>query len=125
MTKRQGGCLCGQARYEVAGEPLRVGICHCLDCRKESGSAFACFAIYPAEALTYEGEIRTYQGRSFCPLCGGRLFTVTTEEAEIRFGSLDEAPTDLAPSYELWIKRRERWLHPLPGTEQHHGDRPS
>jgi hypothetical protein len=125
MSKRQGGCLCGEARYEVTGEPLRVGICHCLDCRKESGSAFACYAIYPADALSYQGEIRTYQGRSFCPLCGGRLFTITTEEAEIRFGSLEEAPTNLAPSYELWVRRRERWLDPLPGAEQFDGDRPS
>jgi hypothetical protein len=38
MRKRTGGCNCGQVRFEVSGEPLRVGLCHCLVCRKESGS---------------------------------------------------------------------------------------
>lgn len=40
-------------------------------------------------------------------------------------GSLDIAPTDLMPEYELWTSRRETWLHALPGTEQFEHDRPT
>jgi hypothetical protein len=122
---RRGGCLCGSVRYEVRGEPLRVGLCHCADCRKESGSSFVAFAVWPRQAFTHTGTVDTYSGRSFCPLCGGRLFCLTAEKAEIRFGSLDDAPTDLEPAYEIWIKRRESWLHPLPGKGQYEEDRPA
>ena len=37
---RTGSCLCGQVRYSLDGEPFLTGVCHCADCRKESGSAF-------------------------------------------------------------------------------------
>jgi hypothetical protein len=102
----------------VEGEPLRTGLCHCADCRKSSGSAFVFFAVWPRQAFSHSGEITTFAGRSFCPVCGGRLFCLREDEAELRLGSLDTPPTDLAPSYEVWIKRREPWLHPLPGAAQ-------
>ncbi|TIM93126.1 MAG: GFA family protein, partial [Mesorhizobium sp.] len=44
---------------------------------------------------------------------------------EVAIGSLDIAPTDLVPEYELWTSRRETWLHALPGTEQFEHDRPA
>eukprot|EP01035_Chromulina_nebulosa_P059073 gene59073-80893_t len=110
MTIRQGGCLCGAVRYEVEGEPLRVGLCHCLDCRKESGAVFSCFAVFPAASFRQTGEVRTHSGRSFCPSCGSRLFNPSDQEVEIRFGTLDAAPGDLVPQYEIWVKQREAWL---------------
>ena len=51
------------------------------------------------------------------------MFTLDDDDVEIRLGSLDMAPTDLEPTYELWVKRRENWLHPLPDTEQFEEDR--
>ncbi|TCU13082.1 GFA family protein [Rhizobium sullae] len=122
MRTRTGGCLCGAVRYEVKGEPLRAGLCHCADCRKESGSAFVTFAVWRREAFDHSGPAATYQGRSFCPVCGGRLFCLTDEEAELRLGSLDDAPMEIAPLYEIWIKRRESWLHPLQRTDQYQED---
>ncbi|HEX5935269.1 MAG TPA: GFA family protein [Pseudorhizobium sp.] len=123
MIIRSGSCLCGKVRYSVKGPPLRIGLCHCSDCRKESGSAFATFGIWPAHAFESTGEISTFQGRGFCPTCGSRLFNPNEGEMEIRVGTLDMAPTDLEPSYELWVKRRETWLHPLPETDQFEEDR--
>ena len=120
---RTGRCLCGRIRYQVRGEPLRVGLCHCADCRRESGSAFVMFAVWPREAFSSKGEFSTYEGRSFCGTCGSRLFNLTAEEAELRVGSLDMAPTDLTPTYEIWTMRREKWLHPQPGADQYDGDR--
>ncbi|PDS77225.1 GFA family protein [Rhizobium sp. L43] len=118
MKIRTGGCLCGAVAYHVEGEPLRVGLCNCADCRKSSGSAFVFFAVWPRRAFSYYGEIATFAGRSFCPACGSRLFCLRDDEAEIRLGSLDDPPTDLTPGYEVWIKRREAWLHPVPGAGQ-------
>ncbi|WP_454848652.1 GFA family protein [Rhizobium binxianense] len=121
---RHGGCLCGAVRYAVRDEPFRVGLCHCADCRKESGSSFVSFAHWPREAFTFTGDILTYGGRSFCPKCGARLFCLHDEDVEIRFGSLDDAPTQLVPRFEIWTRRREVWLRPLEGADQHDEDPP-
>ncbi|MQX95123.1 GFA family protein [Sinorhizobium medicae] len=113
MVTRTGGCLCGALRYEVSGEPLRVGLCHCSDCRKESGSSFVTFAVWPSPAFKSTGEVKIFAGRGFCPVCGSRLFNPGKDETEIRVGSLDNAPAGLEPQYEIWVVRRENWLPPL------------
>ncbi|MCF6370281.1 GFA family protein [Rhizobium halophilum] len=123
MIIRSGGCLCGNVKYSVKGPPLRVGLCHCAVCRKESGSAFVTFAVWPAHSFETAGEIAIFGGRGFCRSCGSRLFNPQDGEVEVRLGSLDMAPTDLAPTYEIWVKRRETWLHPLAGLEQFEEDR--
>ena len=121
---RQGGCRCGKVRYEVRGEPEKVGFCHCADCRKETGSAFLAYAGWSRDAFSSTGAYRTYEGRSFCPECGTRLFHLSEERAGICIGSLDAAPSDLSPSREGWIKRREPWLHAISGVSEHREDPP-
>jgi hypothetical protein len=54
MDRYTGGCLCGDVRITASGEPYRVGICHCLDCRKHHGALFDASAIFPDEAVTVE-----------------------------------------------------------------------
>ncbi|UCI06235.1 GFA family protein [Mesorhizobium sp. B1-1-8] len=122
--KRSGSCLCGGVQFQVIGQPLRVGLCHCKDCRKTSGSAYQAFAVWPRQAFESEGITSTYGGRSFCPTCGSRVPSIGGDEVEVMIGGLDVAPTEgLKPSYELWIGRREHWLHPLPGARQFEHDR--
>ena len=123
MTMFSGKCLCGQVRVSVRGEPLRVGICHCTDCRQESGSAFTFYGIWPALQFEHAGDTAEFQGRCFCTRCGSRLFSVDEQEAEVKLGILSQAPTPLVPSYELWIKRREPWLRPVEGATQYEEDR--
>ncbi len=41
MPQIAGGCLCGKVRYSANTEPAFVGVCHCKDCQKFTGSAFA------------------------------------------------------------------------------------
>ena len=118
---RTGGCLCGAVRYSVRGEPVHVRRCHCASCRKESGSAFAVYAHWPAEAFELSGEISSYDGRGFCPRCGSRLLDTSDGNAlvEIRVGSLDDAPFELTPEDEIWVKRRESWIPPVEGAAQY------
>jgi len=122
-TERHGGCSCGGVRYTLSGVPLRVGLCHCTSCRQESGSMFTTFGVWPRSAFQSTGKYRTWEGRSFCPECASRLFALRDDEAEIKMGTLEDAPTGLTPQYELWVWRREHWLEPLPGAEQHQRDR--
>lgn len=121
---RTGGCLCGAVRYSLRGEPVHVGRCHCTSCRKESGSAFTIYGHWPRDAVELAGEITTWDRRSFCPRCGSSLFFIEGDEIiEVMLGSLDDAPFDLQPESELWIKRREPWLHAIPGASQHDENR--
>jgi hypothetical protein len=122
MERFTGGCLCGDVRIEATGQPYRVGICHCLDCRKHHGSLFGASAIFPEEAVTIEGETGEYAGRHFCPRCGSSVFGRSGDEVEVNLGALD-APDQLGPTYELWTIRRESWLPPFPTTRRYERDR--
>ena len=57
MDQFNGGCLCGSVRLVATGRPYRVGICHCLDCRKHHGALFHTSAIFPREAVSIVGEM--------------------------------------------------------------------
>ena len=114
-----GSCLCGAVRIEVSGDPNRVGLCHCLDCRKKTGSLFSTYAIWPAAAVSMTGdavahELRGGFLRHVCPTCGSALYEQQRgdDEAEVFLGILDE-PNLLTPTYELWTIRREAWLPPF------------
>jgi hypothetical protein len=122
MTQVTGGCLCGDVRITAAGQPYRVGICHCLDCRKHHGALFHASAIFPADAVTTAGETRDYAGRHFCPRCGASVFGRSGDEVEVNLGALD-APDQFAPTYELWTVRREAWLPPFPLARRYERDR--
>jgi hypothetical protein len=114
-----GGCACGAVRFRVQGDPRRVGICHCLDCRKAHGSVFNAFAIFTTAQVEMRGELRDWHGspgynRRYCSACGSRVCgTGDGDEIELALGSFD-APGRYTPQYESWVGRREHWLTPLP-----------
>ncbi|MBP1849584.1 GFA family protein [Rhizobium halophytocola] len=117
-----GGCLCGSVRFEASGKPYRVGLCHCLDCRKHHGAPFHASAIFPETAVSVEGETQAYKGRHFCPRCGSSVFSRTGDEVEVNLGALDTSG-QFTPTYELWTVRRESWLPPVPGVHGYERDR--
>ena len=121
MEVHTGECLCGRVRFQAAGRPNRVGICHCLDCRKHHGALFHASAIFPETAVTVQGQTHQYEGRHFCPNCGSSVFSVTGAEIELHLGAFD-APDQFIPTYELWTTRREAWLPPFPTLHQFPGD---
>ena len=122
MDRFTGGCLCGDVRIVASGRPYRVGLCHCLDCRKHHGALFHASAIFHENAVAIEGETRAFGGRCFCPRCGSSVFARSGDEIEVSVGSLD-ALDQLMPTYELWTLRRERWLPPFPLSRRYERDR--
>lgn len=124
METLTGGCLCGALRIVASGRPDRVGLCHCMDCRKHHGALFHASAIFPQDAVKVDGETRAYQGRHFCPRCGSSVFSCSGDEIEVNLGSLDQ-PNQLVPTYELWTVRRENWLPPFPLQRRYDRDRES
>ena len=122
MESVTGGCLCGKVRLTASGAPTRVGLCHCLDCRKHHGALFHASAIFPETAVTVKGETRAFAGRHFCPACGSSVFSRSDDEIEVHLGALD-APDQFTPSYELWTERRESWLPSFPLKRHYPRDR--
>src|SRR5215467_13974700 len=89
MRDMHGGCLCGQVRYSANIEPAFVAVCHCRNCQKASGTAFAVIAVVPKQALSVRGALKTFNDRGdsgraldrrFCPECGSPILY----EAEAR-----------------------------------------
>jgi hypothetical protein len=114
----QGGCACGAVRFTAHGAPKRVGLCHCLDCRKAHAAAFNPFVVFACSDVHWIGELKSWQSspdydRRFCPNCGSRVLAITGDEIELSIGSLD-VPGALFPEYESWVIRREPWLPALP-----------
>lgn len=122
MEQVTGGCLCGGVRFVAEGQPYRVGICHCLDCRKNHGALFHASAIFPETAVTVTGEVREYHGRYFCPTCGSPVYGQFGDEIGVNLGALDEVDR-FKPTYELWTVRRERWLPVFEGVKGYERDR--
>jgi hypothetical protein len=126
MTSRTkpltGGCQCGAVRYEIAGAPMAVYVCHCRECRKQSASAFGISAIVrAADFRLVQGSVDTWtrdtdSGRRlrcvFCPRCGSRLWHEGEPKGatiSVKGGSLDDPP-DLTTSIHIWTSRK------LPGV---------
>ena len=97
-----GGCYCGALRYELDGEPMFRGQCHCRECQKIAGGAENYFMAVPVEGYRYvKGEPAQYRRpdlenpvtREFCATCGTHLATRSPRRpnAEIlKVGGLDD-----------------------------------
>lgn len=103
MASLEGGCLCGDVRYEIEGEPFRTLNCHCDDCRKATGSAFTTIVFYKDEQISVsKGRPNSFEHRAdsgnkvhkyFCGNCGSPLFGTTELRpgtTYVRLGSMDD-----------------------------------
>ena len=104
-----GRCLCGSVRYEVNGPLNDVHICHCGQCRRQSGHCVAATGAKRADFRLIEaGSLKWYRSsdwaqRGFCGDCGSALFWDDGgEEIGINAGSLDQ-PTGLAVTSHIYV----------------------
>lgn len=121
MTERRATCACGQLSARCAGEPVRVSVCHCLDCQKRSGSAFAAQARFPENAVTIAGAARMRRKVGdgggvaefgFCPECGSTLFyriDAMPGLVAIAIGAFAD-PTFPAPAFSVYENRKHPWV---------------
>jgi hypothetical protein len=122
MANITGGCLCGQIRYTVTGEPVFSGLCHCRNCQRYTGSAFEPVIGFPSSAISVTGELKTYQDtgdsgkavyRRFCPNCGSGVIA----EAEVMpgmtlvlAGTLED-PATFRPAMEIYCDSAQPWTN--------------
>ena len=113
-----GGCLCGAVRYALANAPREVWFCHCGQCRKAQGSAFAASVPVPrGEFALVSGNsfLKAYRSspskrRWFCSACGSPLFSEVDGGSTLRLraGSLDE-PASLQPAGHIFVADKAAW----------------
>ncbi|HVC59895.1 MAG TPA: GFA family protein [Acetobacteraceae bacterium] len=119
---QSGGCQCGAVRYEITAAPTVVYVCHCRECQRQSGAAFAMAAVMPREQFRItRGEAvnspRTGDsGRTmlcwFCGACGTRLYhspAGLAQNCNLKPGTLDDT-TWLRPSVHVWTRSRQPWV---------------
>jgi hypothetical protein len=118
-------------RAEVAGDPVRVSVCHCLDCKKRSGSAFAVQARWPEEQFKTVGASKSWTHHAdsgnrithhFCPECGSTVHYRIEGKFDglvaIPLGAFDD-PYFLAPKFSVWEARKHDWVEILGEDVEH------
>lgn len=121
MAEISGGCLCGRVRYSANAEPMFVGVCHCTDCQKFSGSAFAAVVAVPKATVTVTGTLKTFTkngdsgqpiSRQFCPECGSGIMDVASlmpQVAMLNVGTLDD-PSWVKPASQIYCDSAQPWV---------------
>lgn len=127
--KVDGQCHCGSIAYEAQVEPGTISICHCLDCQRQSGSAFRCNISASVETFRcLRGSPKLYvkvadsgarRVHAFCGDCGSPLYACAPENPRtysLRVGALHQRDQLGAPARQIWTRRRVGWLPPLDGV---------
>ena len=118
-----GGCLCGEVRYQLTGEPIFAAVCHCQKCQLRTGSAFGVVVYFKeTQVKITQGNLKVYEYRldrtnrwfrtEFCPNCGTTV-TYTVElfpgARAITVGTLDD-PNWVKISGHYWTKSAHHWM---------------
>ena len=120
----QGGCLCGDTRFEILGPPMIVHACHCTHCQRRSGVPFV-VNLWIEDSLVNvlsgtpvkHGEVVSEQGQSSegwaCQKCGFGLWTVYHAARKgsifLRAGTLDD-PSEFPPDVHIFTRSKQPWV---------------
>ncbi len=127
---REAQCSCGALRAVCEGEPVRISVCHCLDCQRRSGSAFSAQARFPTDKVAITGECHSYRrvadsGRAatfeFCPTCGATVAYRIDQQPEltaIPLGAFAD-PTFPPPRFSVYEERQHPWVRVLGEDVEH------
>jgi hypothetical protein len=119
-VRREGGCACGEVRYRLTSEPLFVHCCHCLNCQRQTGSAFVINLLIEAdrvELLAGDPQpIAVPRGSKKqtiwrCPTCQTAVFSQYTSPRVrfVRCGTLDD-PSSVAPDVHIYVRSKLPWV---------------
>ena len=128
---RTASCRCGKLQARCAGEPIRVSVCHCLECQRRTGSAFAAQVRFPAADVAITGEAREYvqiadSGSTvafrFCPTCSATIaYDIDTWPGVVAIPYGAFADADLpAPAYSVYEVRKRPWVSITGENVEHH-----
>ena len=118
---REGGCACGAVRYRLTSDPLFVHCCHCLNCQRQTGSAFVINLLIEADRVELlsgdpqpvdvprdgGSKQRIYR----CPTCQVAVFSEygRPEVWFVRGGTLDQ-PSSITPDVHIYTRSKVGWI---------------
>jgi hypothetical protein len=117
----KGQCHCGAVKYEIPSETIYQALCHCQDCRRQTGAPVVGWALVPRDQLTVQGETKEYASseqarRHFCPNCGTSLFytnaTIFPGAIDVQIATLDD-PDALPPQIQVQVAERIGWMNQM------------
>jgi hypothetical protein len=121
VTTRTAACQCGQLSVTCTGDPVRISVCHCLNCQRRSGSSFAAQARFSPEHVTITGVSSEWtrisdEGKSatfhFCPDCGSTVYYLNESVpglVAVAVGAFAD-PHFPPPVYSVYEERKHRWV---------------
>jgi len=120
-TVRTAACRCGQLSVRCTGEPVRISVCHCLNCQRRSGSSFAAQARWPDDRVEISGASKQWSQSgdsggvatfSFCPECGSSVHYVLDALpglTAVAIGAFAD-PGFPPPEYSVYENRKHAWV---------------
>jgi len=115
----KGRCLCGEIRYEIRGGITNIVCCHCSECRKAQGSAFATngvveedsFKITAGENLLSSYEPSPGYAKLFCSQCGSPIISKNISNpgvVRVRIGTI-ESDIKERPKAHIFVGSKANW----------------
>lgn len=130
----EGSCLCGRVRYRAMAPLTEMVHCHCSDCRKRHGAAFATHVGVAKERFTVvrgEEALHTYVtrrgvSRRFCSVCGSKILSSSPQWEEVYFtaGTLESLLVGVEQLH-VFVRSKVPWYDILDGSPQHEEYPPS
>lgn len=120
-TTRRAACNCGQLSLAAEGDPVRISMCHCIECQRRTGAVLSNQARYPRERVTVHGEAATYTRNAesgnaltfrFCPKCGSTVYWEGQGFpgfVAVAIGTFAD-PTFPGPTLSIWESTRHGWV---------------
>jgi hypothetical protein len=117
----EGGCACGAVRYRLTSDPLFVHCCHCLNCQRQTGSAFVVNVLIETDRIELLGgapqpvAVPRSGGKKQkiwrCPTCQIAVFSQYTTRGVrfVRAGTLDD-PATVAPDVHIFTRSKLPWV---------------
>ena len=114
-----GHCECGRVHFEITGEIVDYAHCHCSQCRRLHGAAFATFAGVQRAGFAYTAgseNITAYASsdlidRVFCTTCGSNIMAIPHDEPDIYYVSMGATDGNPAhpPAYHIFVRSKAEW----------------
>jgi hypothetical protein len=121
--KLEGGCYCGEVRYEAEGDPLFKGQCHCRECQYVSGGGPNFLIAMPESGFRYtkgkakgfaRKDLDTPVTREFCPDCGTHILSKAPGvpgAVILKVGTLDDPSVFGEPQMAIYTVDKQPFHH--------------
>ena len=127
-----GRCECKRITFEVTGAINDFSHCHCSQCRRLHGAAYATFAGVARSEFRYlsgENDLKSYfssekNERVFCGNCGSNILVASNQEPDVYYLSMStlDGDPDRPDAYHAYVGSKAPWHEITDDAKQYEGD---